>query len=113
MGRKIDAIIPFWKVANKKSALKWRMIGFLASPLTFHNGLYYESKYPYLYNSAGDQYDQMDFKRLVGLFSTGVQQFRKILVSRRIEVGKNMGTRIVETTTPVTKIRTTYLSSVK
>lgn len=54
---------------------------FFGTPLTFHNGLYYESEYPYLYNSAGDQYDQMDFKRFVGLFSTGVQQFRKILVS--------------------------------
>lgn len=54
---------------------------FFGTPLTFHNGLYYESEYPYLYNSAGDQYDQMDFKRVVGLFSAGVQPYRKILFS--------------------------------
>jgi len=52
---------------------------FFGTPLTFHNGLYYVRESPYLYNSAGEQYDQGDFKRLVGLFSAGVQPYRKIL----------------------------------
>ncbi|MBS3945184.1 MAG: patatin-like phospholipase family protein [Melioribacter sp.] len=78
-----ERLMPSFRIGKLRTKVGFEMANdrFFGTPLTFHNGIYYESEYPYLYNSAGDQYDQTDFKRFVGLFSTGVQQFRKILVS--------------------------------
>ncbi len=78
-----ERLMPLFRFGKLRTKVGVEMANdrFFGTPLTFHNGLYYESEYPYLYNYTEDQYDQMDFKRLVGLFSTGVQQFRKILVS--------------------------------
>ncbi|KAF0149917.1 MAG: Patatin [Ignavibacteria bacterium] len=78
-----ERLMPLFRFGKLRTKVGVEMANdrLFGTPLTFHNGLYYESEYPYLYNSAGDQYDQMDFKRVVGLFSTGVQPYRKILIS--------------------------------
>ncbi|MBX3006992.1 MAG: patatin-like phospholipase family protein [Melioribacteraceae bacterium] len=79
-GERLMPLFRFGKLRTK-AGIEMANDRFFVTPLTFHNGLYYESEYPYLYNPAGDHYDQMDFKRVVGLFSIGVQPYRKIHVS--------------------------------
>ncbi|MDI6804128.1 MAG: patatin-like phospholipase family protein [Bacteroidota bacterium] len=78
-----ERLMPLFRFGKLRTKVGFEMANdrFFGTLLTFHNGLYYESEYPYLYNSAGDQYDQMDFKRVVGLFSAGLQPYRKILFS--------------------------------
>jgi NTE family protein len=79
-GERLMPLFRFGKLRTK-AGIEMANDRFFGTPLTFNNGLYYESEYPYLYNTAGDHYDQMDFKRVVGLFSIGVQAYRKIHVS--------------------------------
>ena len=78
-----ERLMPLFRFGKLLTKVGVEMVNdrFFGTPLIFHNGLYYDSEFPYLYNSAGEQYDQSDFKRLVGLFSIGVQPYRKILFS--------------------------------
>ncbi len=64
---------------HKRAGLEIVNDRFFATPLTIHNGVYYERESPYIYDDEGRKTGSLEMDRVVAQFSMGVQPIRKLL----------------------------------
>jgi len=79
---------------HKRAGLEIANDRFFATPLTVHNGIYYERERPYIYDASGDKMGSLEMDRVVAQFSIGVQPNRNLLFTtglrgERVWLGKN------------------------
>jgi outer membrane protein assembly factor BamA len=66
---------------QKKAGLEISNSRFFSTALIFGGGGYYEKSSPYIYDSADDRQDQLNYESVIGQFSFGLQPFRKLIFS--------------------------------
>ncbi len=64
---------------QKRTGLEIANSRFMATSLIFNNGSYYEADSPYIYDEKGRRVGQLDFRRVIGHLSFGLQPFREYL----------------------------------
>ncbi|NOX90235.1 MAG: BamA/TamA family outer membrane protein [Calditrichaeota bacterium] len=92
-GERFMPLIRFGEL-HKRAGLEIVNDRFFATPLTVHNGIYYERDRPYLYDEQGEQTGNLETDRIVAQFSVGVQPSHKLLFTaglqgERVWQGKN------------------------
>ena len=77
-----ERFMPSLRLGNvyKRAGLEIVNDRFFASPVTLHNGLYYEQENPYLYDGEGSEIGRLELDRVKGQFSVGVHLYRKLLL---------------------------------
>jgi NTE family protein len=61
---------------------------FFSTPLTLHNGFYFERESQRLYDTDGSHVDEFDVDRLVSQFSLGVQPHKKFITAGGVRLEK-------------------------
>ena len=91
-----ERFMPLLRVGDlyKRAGLEIVNDQFFATPLTVHNGFYYERESPYLYDDNGGRTGSLQMDRVVAQFSMGVQPNRKLMFTtglrgERVWLGRN------------------------
>ena len=101
-GERFMPLIRFGNL-HKRAGLEIVNDRLFATPLTIHNGIYYEKERPYIYDGKGDKTGSLKMDRVVAEFSIGVQPNRKLLFTtglrgERVWLGKDQHLRVTDKT---------------
>ncbi len=91
-----ERFMPLLRVGDlyKRAGLEIVNDRFFATPLTVHNGIYYERESPYIYDADGNKTGNLEMDRVVAQFSVGVQPNSKLMFTtglrgERVWLGRN------------------------